>query len=461
MVAALAGIIASTGAIDLYASVKSYLPDFACHESSLDDQVTIIDLLSHRTGITNFDLIWLGSHNSILVGKDKTVKTFATLKQCEPFRANFVYNNWGYELVGKILETVTGDPLHVLLHDKIFKPLKMTRTSTSWDLDEENTTKAYAVLQDLTPVPVGRPELGQGKLMEAAGGIKSTIEDLTIFYASFISAINDQVASGSTSTPGSIFHHCCDLVTNHARFPGTSLREQGYAAGWARSQLPGQLGRISYHAGIGNEPIVGKGSESRLVLYHHGLMPGSTSCVYLIPELNAFIVVLQNSLAPIDTADFVCQYLLESFLHTKRPNDYKQLATEFTARGLDHMDRIKAELDARKIPATFARPLAYYTGKYWNQIGNFFIEISEVDGGLRMSFQGRASEVFQLTHYHHDTFSWWMPYDEVARKGRLILDYSAPYYLISFSSRDGNGIHVLNWAWDPNMPTNPEEFRSR
>ncbi|KAJ5342958.1 beta-lactamase/transpeptidase-like protein [Penicillium brevicompactum] len=141
MVAALAGIIASTGDIDLYASVKPYLPDFACHDSSFDDQVTIIDLLSHRTGFTNFDPIWLGSQNSLLLSRDQTLKTFATLKPCEPFRESFLYNNWGYEIVGKILETVTGDPLHVLLHEKIFKPLGMTRTSTSWDLDEENTTK--------------------------------------------------------------------------------------------------------------------------------------------------------------------------------------------------------------------------------------------------------------------------------------------------------------------------------
>lgn len=190
-------------------------------------------------------------------------------------------------------------------------------------------------------------------------------------------------------------------------------------------------------------------------------MPGSLSCVYLLPELNAFIVVLQNSTAPIDTPDFVCQYLLESFLHTKIPNDYKQLAAEFTARGLGHMDRIKADLDANKIAGTSPRPLAYYTGKYWNQIRNFFIEISEVNGGLRICFQGRASDTFQLTHYHHDTFSWWAPYDELTRKGRVILDFSAPYYLISFSSKDGNGIHVLNWAWDPNMPTVAEEFRSR
>lgn len=59
--------------------------------------------------------------------------------------------------------------------------------------------------------------------MEAAGGVKSTIEDLTIFYTSFISAVNDQVASDSNLTHGSIFHHCRDLVTNHARLPGMSL----------------------------------------------------------------------------------------------------------------------------------------------------------------------------------------------------------------------------------------------
>lgn len=190
-------------------------------------------------------------------------------------------------------------------------------------------------------------------------------------------------------------------------------------------------------------------------------MPGSTSCVHLVPELDAFIVVLQNSIAPIDTADFVCQCLLEGFLHTKRPNDYKQLATEFTTQSLGHMDRIKKDPDTNRMVGTSPRPLDDYTGMYWNQIENFFIEISQVDGALQMCFQGRASEVFQLTHYHDDVFSWWMRYDEVARRGRTITDYQASYYLISFSSKDGEGIHVLKWAWDPNMEIDVEEFRSR
>ena len=70
VVSALAGIVAYSGAMDLYAPIKRYLPGFACHDSQLSDQITLIDLLSHRTGISNYDSIWLGSHNATLLDRD-------------------------------------------------------------------------------------------------------------------------------------------------------------------------------------------------------------------------------------------------------------------------------------------------------------------------------------------------------------------------------------------------------
>lgn len=81
-------------------------------------------------------------------------------------------------------------------------------------------------------------------------------------------------------------------------------------------------------------------------------------------------------------------------------------------------------------------------------------------GKLRISLQGRETEVFKLTHYEIDTFSWWMPFDEIARRGRYITDYPASYYLIKFSSKRGNGIDALSWAWDPNLPQDFEVFSS-
>lgn len=44
------------------------------------------------------------------------------------------------------------------------------------------------------------------------------------------------------------------------------------------------------------------------------------------------MIVLQNSLTPIDTADFVGQFLVETMLNTEEPNGYKSLAKQFTAR---------------------------------------------------------------------------------------------------------------------------------
>lgn len=458
LVSALAGIIAASGSVDLNAPVKKYLPDFVCYDSRLSDQITLVDLLSHRTGITNYDQIWLGSHNAVLIDRDQVIQTFATLKPCGRFRDSFVYNNWGYELVGMVLEKVTGKDLDILLQEHIFEPLGLTRTSTDWNFDDSNNAKAYFVMQDLSVTEVGRPTIGKGTVMEAAGGVKSTIEDLTVLYSEYLHAIISQFESRSDSTNGSVFRHCRDIVTSHSRFPGPSLREQGYGLGLARGQLPGQLGRVSLTHAVGPEPFVGRDSEPKLVLYHHGAMPGSTTCVHLLPEENVFIIVLQNSSSPLDTADFVSQCLLEKFLDTKTPNNYKQLSQAYAQQGLGHQERVRQKLEEKRNSNTTPKKLQAYIGKYWNDIHNFCIEVCEADGKLQMRLQGLESEAFALNHYENDTFTWWMPHDEVARRGRFIAGYDASYYLITFSGKDDE-FDTLHWAWDSNLADEASLFK--
>lgn len=295
--------------------------------------------------------------------------------------------------------------------------------------------------------------------MEAAGGIKSTIEDLRKLYTAFLRDLNSEFRSGEKAASGSVFRGCRDIVAAHAWFPGPSFREQSYGGGFARAELPGQLGRFCVNAGIAPQPVVGKASESRLVLYHHGSMPGSLTNVYLLPEMDAFVVTLQNALTPIDVPDFVSQYLLETFLDVKEPNDYVQIARDFTAKALGYMDRVNDELlrGRRNSTGTSPRSLDDYTGVYWNSLHNFCIEVSVTDGKLQMRQQGRASETFELKHYQDDTFSWFTSYDEVARRGRYIHHYSASYYLIRFSG-GVDGVYRLEWAWDGAFPDEIEVF---
>jgi len=207
------------------------------------------------------------------------------------------------------------------------------------------------------------------------------------------------------------------ILSMHAILPGVSLREQSYAAGWARAQLPGQLGRLAWNTLLGDEPISGKGSESRLCVYHHSCMPGSTSVVNLFPETETAIVILQNSLAATDSADLIGQLLAQTIFDFSVKNDYAALARSFAPINLKHQNTLRADLEKKRVPGTTHKPFKLYTGTYWNAIHNFKIEIYEPEEStsqLAMRLQGRTDEEYALRHYHYDTFSWLLTHSEAA-----------------------------------------------
>lgn len=435
--------------LDWQDPIRTWLPNFDGIAPEIGNRTNIIDLLSHRTGVAGNDDLWMGAENVVFMPRSEACRTFTTLTDTQPFRAGFEYNNWGAEIVGQVLEASSGQRIDDLMHNRIFQPLKMTRTSTSWDHSDDNEAKSYGVLQDLSPVEVARPQLGNGTLMGAAGGVKSTMHDMLTFYEAFLREVNLQYERETDETKWSPLKNCRMLTTNHARLPGLSLLEQGSGMGWIRAQLPGQLGRISANGPLGQEPVVGKGGPSTLVLYHHGCMPGSTTAINLVPERGLGVLVLQNSMPIIDTADLISQMILEKLLDVPRPNDYVRLARAFHETANGHQDVIIAELEQKQTRGTKAQePLSLYAGRYWNEAESWFIEILEQrDGGLSMRMQGLASQGYNLTHYEYDTFSWIMPFDEVVRRARGVPFYSADYYLLHFGRSGSSGaFDQLQWA---------------
>lgn len=441
--------------------IRAWLPGISSGSGDSRSESTLVDLLSHRVGVTGMDDIWTGAANVLYLPRSEAVRTFASLEMSEPFRTTFAYSNWNYELVGQVLERATGETVSDLFESRLFTPLGMKRTKTSWSVSDDNQAKSYDVLPDLSPVEVPRPSLGNGTIMQTAGGVKSTLHDLLIFYKAFMEEVNAQYEDDVDSTKLSPLKFCRMLTTNHARLPGESLREQGYGMGWVRAELPAQLGKISANVPIGEEPIIGKGSPFYLVLYNHGCMPGSTSGVWLLPELNAGIVVLQNSLALIDTADFIGQLLLETLLQPPQPSDYLQLARHFNEKAGSYIDDLKAELERDRIPGTHARPLPIYGGRFWNELHNFFIDVAVSDtGALQMKWQGLDSQSYKLRHYHFDTFSWLMSAEEIVRRARGIPFYPSEYYLIEFGSdRNDDQVDYLRWSMDSNSTSQKLKFR--
>jgi hypothetical protein len=79
------------------------------------------------------------------------------------------------------------------------------------------------LLSDGTPYKVDAPPLESGKLMVAAGVIKSTINDILALYNSLLKAAKHQKSSQSTRTQGPPFRQISTLFEKHSSVkPGTN-----------------------------------------------------------------------------------------------------------------------------------------------------------------------------------------------------------------------------------------------
>jgi hypothetical protein len=155
--------------------------------------------------------------------------------------------------------------------------------------------------------------------------------------------------------------------------------------------------------------------------------------------------------------------LILDVLFTGSPqNDYVSLARESAENGSDRMQKVQEELDRHRIPGTSHRPLTAYTGRYWNSIHNWVIEVSldAVGSGIVLRFQAREDELYHLRHYHNDALTWNLSYDETVKRAQYCRP--AAYYKLEFESAVKNGegrISQLRWRHDPAVPEGELFFR--
>jgi hypothetical protein len=193
------------------------------------------------------------------------------------------------------------------------------------------------------------------------------------------------------------------------------------------------------------------------VWYHNGCFVGFLSSVHILPEDGTIIVVLVNSATKNDAADWVGQLLVEEMLACPERNDYLALAKE-SADAYDAMwARLPHELDNAKRPGPPTKPLSAYAGRYYNKIGNWFIEVvhddtkEEEEEGLQFSFQGRATQTFRLRPFGTDSFCWPLTEAESRARSRWP-DLDVVKYVFHFGSDGQGNITTLRWVHDLAVP---------
>lgn len=149
----------------------------------------------------------------------------------------FSYSNLGYKLVGHALERVTGVPVHELLHERILRPLEMTR-SVGAIVEEDRADAAVGY----EPLRADRPAHLQSPLAPAAWQVSNTAD------GSIVSTVGDMCAYARI-----VLARGAGLLDDAAfdrwigPYADTGERGTRYGYGW--DVVDGDGGRLIRHTG--------------------------------------------------------------------------------------------------------------------------------------------------------------------------------------------------------------------
>ena len=191
-------LLVEQGELGLDDPVSRYLPDSLVsglhlyRGISYGEKITVRHLLSHRSGIPDD---WADPAFLDLIVQDperrwRPEETVQYVKEHCPARfapgSGFLYSDVGYNLLGLIIENVTGHPLHQVQRDLLFEPLGMRHTyrpsheSARPGIPGRGPSKRYLGDLECSAMPAVLTADWAG------GGLVSTVEDLNRFLRAFV-----------------------------------------------------------------------------------------------------------------------------------------------------------------------------------------------------------------------------------------------------------------------------------
>ena len=164
--------------------ISKYLPWFTSEKDENLKNIRIRHLLTHSSGMTrdgktaHWRTYEFPGIEEIMAQVTEGVSYFET---CELLK----YSNFGYTLLGQIIETISGQTYHDYIRKEILEPLDVENTVT--DINESNLAR-HATGYKVKFPRKDREQLEHipARIMHSATGLSSTTEDLIKFYQAHI-----------------------------------------------------------------------------------------------------------------------------------------------------------------------------------------------------------------------------------------------------------------------------------
>src|SRR5207237_6985184 len=128
-----AAMLVEEGKLTWDKPVRESVPTIQFYNDQLNNNVTLRDMLSHRTGVTRHDLIWFKSPFT----RKELFEKLKYLEPQEPMRETFLYNNLMYAAAGNIIELKSAKTSLQFVRVRISARLDMNPTpSTIYDITQ-------------------------------------------------------------------------------------------------------------------------------------------------------------------------------------------------------------------------------------------------------------------------------------------------------------------------------------
>ncbi|MEQ8910046.1 MAG: serine hydrolase [Vicingaceae bacterium] len=265
------GMLVDDGKLNWNDRVQEYLPYFRLSDEYVASQMTIEDLLCHRSGFKTFDgdLLWYMTDYE----PKEIVERFQHYQLNYDHRTQYGYQNIMFITAGLVVEAASGMKLEDFMKQRIFEPLQMSSTYTSIEQYTADTKVA---------MPHVKGELDELRNYDNSAGaalISSNVIDMSKWIQFWL---NDGIVDNDTLLSASTYKK---LLEMHTPIPTSgfdamaNVEFKGYALGWFL---------INY--------------QGHKVAHHGGGLPGYISKIFLVPSENLGGIILTNGETSLPTA---------------------------------------------------------------------------------------------------------------------------------------------------------------
>jgi CubicO group peptidase (beta-lactamase class C family) len=361
--------------------VIDLLPEFRLYDPYATRELTVRDLLTHRTGLPGTDIFWITRENQYTI--PQMMRQLRYVRPTTSFRSTWNYQNVVYSIGGLLVERISGMPWETFVRTRLFAPLGMRESEplVSDIIGKPDVAVPHDEIRDtVRVVPIRSTDA-----VAPAGSVWSSVSDMSKWMRFMLDS--GRVGTTRLIKPATFQEIVAPQIrAPMAQYPALELAQPhflSYALGWFVQDYHGET-----------------------VWMHTGSIDGMSAIIGLLPEQRVGVYVLAN----LDHAELRHALMYQVFDLYGASAASRGNSTSSAAAPRDWSADLHKLLAARHAAAAAparasgthpSLPLERYVGTYSDSAYGA-VQVTLADGALHARFE--KADLGTLEHWEYDVF---------------------------------------------------------